>query len=765
MTGHRTPNCLFLGSRSWYFVNSPWSPGISPGKALTLACASVASPSMGAATVRNSPVWPILIATEEASPRAETVVPNRETVSAPQARALAVGAPKIVFGSVRNGDNHDVFTMELNGTGQTRLTTSLAYDDQPKWSPDSSKIAFISDRDGNFEIYTMDANGGAQTRITNNLAADGFPAWSPDGTKLAFVRGDLRNPSTFEIYIMNANGTAQTRLTNDGAIDGVPAWSPDGSKIVFMSGGSSVFDPNSFEIYTMSATDGSNRTRLTNNTIVDGQPSYSPDGTKILFASGDAMNPNGIEIFVMNVDGSNRAQLTSNTVTDGFPAWSFDGSNIVFASGSVADETSVELFVMNADGTKRAKLTSNSNLDWFPDWQRIATPPSQIQFSQGSYTVAEGSGSATVTVTRSGNTTGMASLSYTTSDSAGASNCNVMGSVASSRCDYETTAGTLNFAPGETSKTITVFLVDDSYPENSEAFSVSLSNPLGSGATLGIPATATVNITDSDSATSANPIDIPSFFVRQHYLDFLNREPDAAGLAFWTNQITSCGSDAQCVEIRRINVSAAFFLSIEFQETGYLVYRIYKTAQGNLPNAPVPVRYFEFTTDTQEIGRGVIIGQPGAEQRLETNKQDFALDFVLRLTFRTDHPTSQTPGQFVDSLFLNAGVTPSATERTAGVNEFGGAPTTVDAFARARVLRRIADNATLKQQELNKAFVLLQYFGYLRRNPNDPPESTLDFQGYNFWLNKLNQFNGNFVNAEMVKAFIISGEYRQRFGP
>jgi hypothetical protein len=340
-----------------------------------------------------------------------------------------------------------------------------------------------------------------------------------------------------------------------------------------------------------------------------------------------------------------------------------------------------------------------------------------------------------------------------------------MGSAASARCDYATTAGTLNFAPGETSKTITVFIADDSYPENSEAFSVSLSNPLGSGAALGTPATATVTITDSDSATSANPSDIPSFFVRQHYIDFLNRAPDQAGLNFWTNQITSCGSDAQCVEIKRINVSAAFFLSIEFQETGYLVYRMYKTGHGNFTNAPVPVRYAEFIADTQQIGQGVVIGQPGAEQKLEANKLAFALDFVLRLRFTQDHPTSQTPGQFVDALYANAGVTPSGTERLAAVNEFGGAPTTADTLARARVLRRIAENSTLKQQELNKAFVLMQYFGYLRRNPFDPPEPTADFQGYNFWLNKLNQFNGNFVNAEMVKAFIISAEYRHRFGP
>jgi hypothetical protein len=85
--------------------------------------------------------------------------------------------------------------------------------------------------------------------------------------------------------------------------------------------------------------------------------------------------------------------------------------------------------------------------------------------------------------------------------------------------------------------------------------------------------------------------------------------------------------------------------------------------------------------------------------------------------------------------------------------------------ARRRALRRVAENPTLTQQEFNKAFVLIQYFGYLRRNPNDAPEATLDFQGYNFWLGKLNQFNGNFIDADMVKAFIISSEYRQRFGP
>jgi hypothetical protein len=122
-----------------------------------------------------------------------------------------------------------------------------------------------------------------------------------------------------------------------------------------------------------------------------------------------------------------------------------------------------------------------------------------------------------------------------------------------------------------------------------------------------------------------------------------------------------------------------------------------------------------------------------------------------------------TSAEFVDRLFANSGVTPSVTDRTAAISEFGPASNTGDAPARARALRRVAENATLTKQELNRAFVLMEYFGYLRRDPNQNPDT--DFAGYNFWLSKLNQFNGNFENAEMVKAFINSIEYRRRFGP
>lgn len=256
-----------------------------------------------------------------------------------------------------------------------------------------------------------------------------------------------------------------------------------------------------------------------------------------------------------------------------------------------------------------------------------------------------------------------------------------------------------------------------------------------------------------------NPIEHSSnFFVRQQYLDFLNREPDASGLSFWTNQIASCGGDAQCIDLKRTNVSAAFFLSIEFQETGYLVYRIYKTAYDNLPGAPVPLRLSEFIPDTNRIGQDVIVGQTGWEQLLENNTRTFAAEYVTRARFTTAYPQTLTAAEFVDALNQNAGGALSPSERNQLVSELSSG-----AKNRAQVLRAVAEDTDLARNEFNKAFVLMQYFGYLRRNPNDLPDS--NFNGYDFWLGKLNQFNGNFVDAEMVKAFLTSGEYKQRFGP
>src|SRR5205807_773157 len=212
---------------------------------------------------------------------------------------------------------------------------------------------------------------------------------------------------------------------------------------------------------------------------------------------------------------------------------------------------------------------------------------------------------------------------------------------------------------------------------------------------------------------------------------------------------------------------------IEFQQTGYLVERLYKAAYGDTNGTStfggthqlaVPIiRFNEFLPDTQQIGLGVVVGQTGWETVLENNKQAFASEFVQRARFTTAFQTMLTPAQFVNLLFANAGVTPSATDRNTAMAEFGSSRNSSDMAARTRALRDVAENSLLQQQEFNRAFVLMQFIGYLRRNPNESPDS--DYSGYDFWLTKLNQFKGNFVNAEMVKAFITSTEYRQRFGP
>ncbi|MCA1621346.1 MAG: hypothetical protein LC795_18990 [Acidobacteria bacterium] len=387
---------------------------------------------------------------------------------------------------------------------------------------------------------------------------------------------------------------------------------------------------------------------------------------------------------------------------------------------------------------------------------QAANTASSVQLGAATFGVNESARKVLVNVTRTGNTSAAAAVNYATADG-----------TASRLRDYTQTLGTLVFAPGETLKTVTVFVTNDVFAESAETFTFALSG--ASGATLGSPGSATVTITSDDATTGANPVGDTAFsadfFVRQHYVDFLNREADALGLAHWTNEITQCGSNIQCRDVRRINTSAAFFLSIEFQETGYLVYRLYKSAYGDATSAGVAgtvpvVRLGEFLPDTQRIGRGVVVGALGWPALLETNKQAFALEFVQRPRFLAAFPVSMTPAQFVDKLRLNTGSALTQAERDLLVFELAANNTT---SGRASVLRRVAEDATLQAGETNRAFVLMQYYGYLRRNPDDSPDS--NFAGWKFWLDKLNQFGGNYVAAEMVNAFITSSEYRGRFGP
>ena len=247
------------------------------------------------------------------------------------------------------------------------------------------------------------------------------------------------------------------------------------------------------------------------------------------------------------------------------------------------------------------------------------------------------------------------------------------------------------------------------------------------------------------------------FFVRQQYLDFLNRDADGSGLLFWMNNIDLCGLNAQCRDVKRIDTSAAFFLSIEFQRTGFLVHRLYKASFPERPERPRALpRLQEFLQDTQTIGSGLVVGEVGWQQKLEANTVAFLNSFVARAEFQTNFPAQLTAAQYVDKLNTMTGGALSQAERDALVNGLSGGQET-----RATVLRKVAEDGDFSAAEFNRAFVLMQYFGYLRRNPNDAPDS--GFAGFDFWLGKLNQFGGDFRRAEMVKAFINSTEYRDRF--
>ncbi|HKG12984.1 MAG TPA: carboxypeptidase regulatory-like domain-containing protein, partial [Pyrinomonadaceae bacterium] len=368
-----------------------------------------------------------------------------------------------------------------------------------------------------------------------------------------------------------------------------------------------------------------------------------------------------------------------------------------------------------------------------------------VEFSSSALSVGEGGGTLEVTVRRGGDTSQEVSAVYEVQSGTAASGADVVGS-----------AGRVTFAPGETEQTFTIFITDDTLVEGDENFSVRLM-PEGD-AVAGDRATLVVTIGDNDTdPAAANPLDDAEFFVRQHYRDFLGRDPDAAGLAFWKDQLSHCGSDAACMEAARINVSAAFFLAIEFQQSGFFSYKAYKAAYGRTPE-----RLLEFTLDAREISAGVVVGEPGWELKLETRKAAYVNEFVERAEFEQHYPLALTPAQFVAALDANTGNSLTASEAEAAAAEFGGAANTEDLSARARALRLVLENGAFHKRETNPAFVLMQYFGYLRRAPDDPPNTNLD--GYNFWLKKLEDFGGDFKSAEMVKAFLSSDEYRKRFG-
>ena len=296
---------------------------------------------------------------------------------------------QIAFVSDRDR-NDEIYVMDDDGKNQRNLTNHPSDDYAPSWSPDGTRIVFMSDRDGhvpkggvlpNFEIYVMDADGGNQQNLTNDPSHDISPAWSPDGKRIAFTSyrdghdDAIHGRPTAEIYVMDDDGGNQQGLTNDLNDDRHPSWSPDGKRIAFSSerDGHFIadfigeFEITSSEIYLMDA-DGGNQQRLTENRKNDWFPSWSPDGKRIAFSSDRKGNFVNFEIYVMDADGGNLQRLTENRVDDEDPSWLTDGKRIAFWSDKKGDFKNYEIYVMDADGGNPQNLTNHLRNDVSPAW-------------------------------------------------------------------------------------------------------------------------------------------------------------------------------------------------------------------------------------------------------------------------------------------------------------------------------------------------------------------------------------------------------------
>jgi hypothetical protein len=374
-----------------------------------------------------------------------------------------------------------------------------------------------------------------------------------------------------------------------------------------------------------------------------------------------------------------------------------------------------------------------------------------VQFAQATYTVAEGlerntdPASLTITVTRTVNTSVAATVDYRTVDLPDAVRCDTAGGTAYHRCDYATTLGTLSFAEGETQKTFSVFITDDAHVEGNETFRIILENATGGG--IGMQGTTTVTIQDNDTqAAVANPIDTSEFFLRQHYIDFLMRAPEAMGFSQWVAALNNCGPGngdrGRNPSCDRVMVSSGFFRSDEYlQVKGYFAYRFYEVAFDRRPT------YVEFARDLQRLTGAT------AEDTM-ARMAAFAVEFTQRPEFNAAYPAEQNTSAYVDALFTRAEIGDRQSITRQDNTTLTRAQLADGSRTRAAILREIVESREVAAIFYNRAFVSAQYFGYLRRDPESP--------GYDMWLAYLNANPNDF--RTMVSGFVNSVEYRLRFG-
>lgn len=530
------------------------------------------------------------------------------------------------------------------------------------------------------------------------------------GGRIVFERVDTGSPTQAGsgLYIIDADGVSLRRLSRSGD---EPAFSHDGTKVAFVSG-QPPLGCNNHELNSMASIFGTDQRPLTNVCGYDQHPSWSPDGTKIAFWSDrDA----GEGLYVMNADGSDQTRIVNTSSIQRLvesPNWSPDGTRIAFIGYNLNTNNEADIFIVNVDGSNPIDITNTPTIsEVAPAWSRDGNKLAYVRVTSPDdsdiYTMnANGSNQTQLTglsITGLGIILGLGELKLAWSPDG-------------TRLAFMDVGNSLDIftvnADGSNRMNLTNTPDNDTYPDWQTAALV----------------------------PTTNPIDDARFFVRQHYRDFLSREPDPDGWDYWTSQLTSCGSDDLCIRARRIAVSDAFFFEPEFNLTGGYIYRIYKTTLGVNPT------FAEFRPDRAQVVGGA---------NLDQAKTAFALSFVQRPAFVTAYPAGMTALEFVDKVVLTI-------QQNSQVDLSSLKPSLIPLYdgtnnGRAVILRQVADNQQLIDGEYNRLFVLHEYFAYLRRDPEP--------DGYNFWLGQLNRFPLRDVNIQhaMVCSFITSIEYQLRF--
>jgi hypothetical protein len=588
---------------------------------------------------------------------------------------------------------------------------------------------------------------GLQFEVDKYFAFEGTPSLS-----VKVVRsGDASGSSSVNYATSDGTATAGSDYT---AASGTINFGPgETSKVITIPIINDNLFENGNETFTLTLSNPSGSAILTTPTTTtvtisdnDFKPSMFVSST-IRLAEGDSgttnfaipvtlSNPSvqtiAVDYTTSNVTATAGSDYTATSGTLTIPAGAASGTINVPVSGDTTVEPD-ETFSLTLSNPSNVGFLSNGNAT-----VTIANDDATLQLSNASFTVNEGAGFATLTATRIGDTSRVANIQYATSDSAGLQACTLANGKASERCDYGTAVGRVQFAIGETSKPIIIPIVDDALVEGDETFTVNLNG--ATGALLGTTNSATITIIDNDSSpASQNPADGVTFFVTQQYIDFLGRLPDSIGLGNWTATLGNCPNggfgELDNPDCDRVHVSAGFFLSEEFRGRGYWAYKFYEVGLDRRPT------YAEFVPDMTQVGG------PQSPQSEALSKQSYTDAFVLRQEFKNRYDALSNSA-YVDALETNAEV--NLSNKSALVDALN-----TNQKTRAQVLREVVELQTVDDKFFVRAFVAMQYFGYLRRDP--------DTVGYNNWVTTLTNDPANY--RHMIFGFIYSDEYRHRFGP